>query len=102
VLTTGHLRLNLSLKTSLMLSQIPVLGGKAEPFVVPFLPRVLQHVADKKSLALRNAASETGPALLPCCFTSAFLLLYCCFAAAMMPTRSRRRSATPPAKQVLR
>ena len=63
---------------SLMLSQIPVLGGKAEPFVVPFLPRVLQHVADKKSLALRNAASETGPALLPCCCTAALLLLYCC------------------------
>jgi hypothetical protein len=97
VLTIGDLRLNMSL----MLSQIPVLGGKAEPFVVPFLPRVLQHVADKKSLALRNAASETGPALLPCCCTAALLLLYCCFTAAMMPTRSRRRSATPPAKQVL-
>ncbi len=68
-----------------MLSQIPVLGGKAEPFVVPFLPRVLQHVADKKSLALRNAASETGlrcclaaVLLLYCCFTAALLLLYCC------------------------
>ena len=41
-----------------------MLGGRAEPFMVPFLPKVLHLVADKKSQAVRTAASETGPAII--------------------------------------
>jgi len=37
-----------------------LLGGKAEPFMLPFLPNVLHLVADKKSQGLRTAALETG------------------------------------------
>jgi len=41
-----------------------LLGGKAEPFMLPFLPNVLHLVADKKSQGLRTAALETGPAMI--------------------------------------
>jgi elongation factor 3 len=41
-----------------------LLGGRVEPFMVPFLPMVLHLVADKKSLAVRTAASETAPAII--------------------------------------
>ena len=41
-----------------------LLGGKVEPFMVPFLGHVLRLVADKKSLGVRTAASETGPAII--------------------------------------
>jgi hypothetical protein len=32
--------------------------------MVPFLPSVLHHVADKKMNAVRMAAGETGPAII--------------------------------------
>ena len=41
-----------------------IMTFKAEPFMVPFLPKVLHLVADKKSQAVRAAASETGPAII--------------------------------------
>jgi len=41
-----------------------LLGGRAEPFMLPFLPNVLHLVADKKSHGLCTAASETGPAII--------------------------------------
>ena len=41
-----------------------VVGDRAEPFLMPFLPYILTAVSDKKSKETREAAAATGPALM--------------------------------------
>jgi elongation factor 3 len=41
-----------------------IVGDRAEPFLIPFLPNVLTAVSDKKSKEVRDAAAEAGPALI--------------------------------------
>jgi len=46
-------------------------GGRAEPFMVPFLPNVLSAVADKKSKEVRDAAEDAGVAIICICSVQA-------------------------------
>jgi len=41
-----------------------IVGVRAEPFILPFLPNILSAVSDKKSKELREAAAAAGPAVI--------------------------------------